>query len=265
MPKSTLDTTEPGLFAIFKGESGVGKSVAALSFPGIYVMDFDVKMPAIANKHFPGKDIAYDTFTDIFKVSEQLEAFKGNCPYETIIADSFTNLANLVIHSAGKIKGESVPQLLAKVTPRTNTIEMMGIDYYSAEDRFCTYFIEQLKTLWMQEGNPKHVIVLAHVVTVDSAPDLKTKVVTRTRSIVSKGKKVAAWLPSGFDNVFTFFIQQPDLGDISPKAHYIAKTQAFGEDSAKCAFSFPETVDFTEQTFYDQVKKYTSWERKESK
>ncbi len=259
MPQTTTNNqNQHGLFAIFKGESGEGKSVAALSFPNAYVFDFDFKMPSIAQKHFPEKEIHWDVFPDVFEVAKQIEVFHGHCPYETLIADSFTGLVNLTMHSAGKVKGESVPDLLSRFTMKDGkkTIEMLGIDYYNAEDRFCTYFIDQLKSLWARPGNPRHVIVTAHVVTVDSAPDLRTKIVTTTRSIVSKGRKTAAWLPTGFDNVYVFGRQMPGLTDIDQSVKRVVKTEAFGEDSAKCSFPFPETIEFTNKSFYDELCKY---------
>lgn len=258
MPQSTLNTQdEKGMLAIFKGESGEGKSVGALSFPNSYVFDFDRKMPSISKKHFPDKEVFFDTFEDIFQVDAQLEELFDYCPYETIIVDSITGLVNIVIDSVGKVKKESVPDLLKKQT-KGGTIEMMGIDYYSAEDRFCTYFIDRLKTLWAREGNPKHVLVTAHVVTVDSSPDLKTKLVTRTRSIVSKGKKFAAWLPTGFDNVYIFGRQLPDLGEIDDKVKRICKTEAFGEDSAKCSYPFPDIIDYTNKSLYEEFLKHSN-------
>lgn len=258
MPQSTKDSqNEKGLLAIFKGESGEGKSVAALSFPNAYVFDFDAKMPSIATKHFPEKEIFYDTFEDIFQIDQRLIEFSISCPYETIIVDSITGLVNIIMNSVGQVKQESVTDILSRTSSGKNkSIEMMGIDYYSAEDRFATYFIDKLKTLWAREGNPKHVIVIAHVVQVDSAPDLKTKVITRTRSIVSKGKKFAAWLPTGFDNVYIFGRQLPDMGEIDQSVKRIIKTEAFGEDSAKCSYFFPETIEFTNGSLYDKLKEF---------
>jgi hypothetical protein len=247
--------TEKGLLAIFKGDSGEGKSVAALSFPNAYVFDFDRKMPSIAQKHFPESETDFETFEDIFQIDQRLIKFSMSCPYETLIVDSITGLVNIVMDSVGNVKSESVTDILSRTSSGKNkSIEMMGIDYYSAEDRFCTYFIDKLKTLWARESNPKHVIVIAHVVTVDSAPNLKTKVITRTRSIVSKGKKFAAWLPTGFDNVYIFGRQLPDMGDINQSVKRIIKTESFGEDSAKCSYNFPETIDFTNGSLYEKLK-----------
>ena len=254
---STLDTTNNnGLLALFKGESGEGKSTGALSFPNAYVFDFDKKMPGISLKHFPDKETRWDTFKDIFEVEAKIQEFKTNCPYETLIADSFTALCNLCISSVGQIKGENVPDLLKRTQEtrgKNKQIEMIGIDYYSAEDRFATYFIEQLKLLFARPGNPKHVIVTAHVITTESAPDLKTKLVSRTRSIVSKGRKVAAWLPTEFDNLYHFSHIIPDLGELDQTPRRVCITEAFGEDSAKCTLPVPAWVDFTNASLYEQL------------
>jgi len=246
-----------GFFAIFKGESGSGKSVAAYSFPNPFVFDFDQKMPSIAEKHFPGKKIDYEMFDSVFDVANKLTEFQKDCPYETLIGDSFTALVTLTMSSVGKIKGESIAKVLA---PSSKSIDLMGIDYYNAEDRFATFFIEQLKKLWRQPGNPKHIILTAHVMTVESAPDLKTKIITRNRSIVTKGRKVAAWLPTEFDNMFMFGVEPPNLGDINQAPKRICITEAFGEDSAKCSYNFDTYIDFTKKSLFDELcKKVPSW------
>lgn len=260
MPQSTMDVPDnDGGFMLFKGDSGTGKSVGALSFPVSYVFDFDVKMPGIAKKHYPRKDIHYDRFNDIFEVTEKLNDLNKYCPYETLIADSFTALSNITISSIGQVKGETVPEMLNKVQITRNKnkqIEMMPIDYYGGEDRFCTFFIDQLKKLWMKPGNPKYVIVIAHVLTVESAPDLQTKIVTRTRSIVSKGRKVAAWLPSQFDDMYIFGYEQGNPfaseGNQDPKR--ICITESYGEDAAKCSLrGMPKSLDFTNDSLYDKM------------
>ena len=158
MPQSTKDSqNEKGLLAIFKGESGEGKSVAALSFPNAYVFDFDAKMPSIATKHFPEKEIFYDTFEDIFQIDQRLIEFSISCPYETIIVDSITGLVNIIMNSVGQVKQESVTDILSRTSSGKNkSIEMMGIDYYSSEDRFATYFIDKLKTLWAREYKARY-------------------------------------------------------------------------------------------------------------
>lgn len=258
MPQTTKGQykDEHGIFLLLKGDSGEGKSTAALSFPTSYVFDFDFKMPSISLKHFPDKEVHWDTFKNIFEINTQVEQLIYNCPYETIIVDSITGLVNICMNSVGEVKGEKVTDLLKKT--KGGAIEMMGIDYYSAEDRFCSYFVDRMKELWARPGNPKNVILIAHVVTVESSPDLKTKLVTRTRSIVSKGKKFAAYLPTGFDNVYLIGHENPGIDDIRQEVKRICVTSCFGEDSAKCSYNFPDKIDFTNGSLYEKLLKYNN-------
>lgn len=257
MSQSTLNKTQvnKGLFALFKGDSGSGKSVAALSFPSPYVFDFDFKMPSISMKHFPDKEVHWDTFSNIFEIDKQIAILLGSCPYETLIIDSITGLVNICMKSVGEVKGETVPNLLSKT--KGGAIEMMGIDYYSAEDRFCSYFIDKVKELWDKNGNPKNVIITAHVTTVESTEGIgKNKIITQTRSIVSKGKKFAAYLPTGFDNIYVFGHEMPALDDLDQSVKRVCITESFGMDSAKCSYRFPQRLNFTNGSLYDLLKQY---------
>lgn len=255
MPQTTenYQSNPKGFLGILKGESGEGKSTAAFSFPNSYVFDFDRKMPSIFLKHYAGSKIEWDTFKNIFEIQDKVSELEVSCPYETLIIDSITGLVNIVMDSVGQVKKESVPDILARVSGKNNTIEMMGIDYYSAEDRFCTWFIDQMKGFWAREGNPKHVIIIAHVVTVESAPDLKNKQITKTRSIVSKGRKFPAWLPTGFDDMYIVARELPDLGDIDQSTKRVIYTEAIGEDSAKCSYPIESRLNISEKSLYEHL------------
>lgn len=253
--------SEKGLFALFKGHSGSGKSVAALSFPDPYVFDFDRKMPAIALKHFPKKSIEFDHFEDMMAVSDQISAWlQGTpCPYETLIYDSITSFARLIMNSVGQIKGESTPQILRNVqTTRggNKQIEMLSIDYYNAEVRMIDWILTANKILWARPEWPKHIIFIAHIVTTESAPDLKTKIVTKTRSIMTAGRKAAAIVPQEFDEIYLF--GHKEEGGMAGETEYVkhfACTESVGEDDAKTAYKFDKYIDFTNASFYDLLQK----------
>lgn len=136
---------------------------------------------------------------------------------------------------------------------------MMSIDYYNGETNFIKlYWLDAIKALWSRAENPKHVLVSAHIVESESEPDLKTKIVTRTRTIVTAGKKVAAHIPTEFDEAYHFAHEQPDMGDVKPK--HVVLTSNFGEDFAKTAYNFPRKMDFTDKSFYDILCQYTDFE-----
>lgn len=268
MPSTqTFVKEDNGLFALWKGTSGGGKSTAAFSFPTPYVFDLDRKMPNIAMKHFPDKEIVWDTFTSVFKLVEKLDEFEKECPYETLILDSFTYLCQLVITSIDEVKGTNAAKLLNKLTKGKNgeagTVEALGMDYYGAESRFSEYVMDRLKTLHVRNGNPRHVIVTAHVVTVEGKPNPMDKnSVSVTRGIVSKGNKVGAWLPTGFDNEWVIGQSRPDLATAVIDRQCV--TAASGLDSAKCAYNLPEIIKFTGNSLeppnlYKELQRYTGW------
>ena len=263
---STLDeqhVIDPGIFAIFKGVPNTGKSTGALSFPNAYVIDSDCKMPTIARKHFPGKKIDWDTFDNIFLLSDKLNEFLNNgCPYETIIADSITGLSTTVLNTVGMTKGEDAIKLIKTMVTVSNKekhIDHMDWDYYRGSANFFErYFINVLRTLWAREGNPKHVILTAHVVDIEQS-NIQTGKVTKTRQIVTAGKKISAFIPTRFDETYHFGWQLPELGDNLTKPKNICITSSFGEDDARTAYPFPEKIDFTGKSLYEEMKKYTNW------
>lgn len=247
-----------GFLGILKGESGEGKSTAAFSFPNAYVFDFDKKMPAIYLKHFPNGRIHWDTFSLTDEIEDKITEFESLCPYETLIVDSITGMVNIIFDSVANVKGESVPKQIKKVTPK-NTIEMAGIDYYSAEDRWGTWFIDKLKALWAKPGNPKHIIIICHVVQWESSPNLKTGEVIINRSIVAKGRKFPAWLPTGFDNVYVVGRESTDGASLSLTPKRLIMTEGTVHDSAKCSYPIDRKLDITDpnkKSFFWYLKPY---------
>ena len=125
-----------------------------------------------------------------------------------------------------QIKGEEVPNLLIKLRDvvaksrgtkdQKTQIEMFGFDYYNFETKFIKHVMDVLQYLWSRDGNPKHVLLLAHVITVESAPDIKTKLVTKTRSIVTAGRAVGPYVMAQYNEVWHF-----------------CRRSEFGEDSSR--------------------------------
>lgn len=264
--------TDRGIFGLFKGDSGSGKSVGALSFcdpdndgtkPG-YVFDFDCKMPNIPLKHFPDKSIDYDTFTDVFQVQFKMDEFmRSGCPYETVIFDSLTALGILVFNTAGQQRNESAVQFLKNMQPpsvKNQDPNKMSIDYYNAQVNFIErYWLDTAKALWARPGNPKNVIIIAHVMTVESSPDLKTKMITKTRSVVTAGKAISAYIPTAFDDMWHFTYARNMEGNM----RRLALTDGIDDDSAKTSFRLPHAIDFTgtaplydDGNLYEKFRKY---------
>lgn len=257
---NTLDQVDPtnqkGIFALFKGASGAGKSVAALSFPKPYVFDYDRKMPAIAQKHFPKKSIEYDYYSNVFDVDNKLKGWlqKQDCPYETLIHDSITNLSALVIHQIGEVRSEDTMIILERMKKdqkKVNKIEFMDFDYYKGEMRMFDHILGLSKRLWAAPGNPKNIIFTAHIMTNEQT-NIMTKFTTVTRSIVCAGTKVAAFVPTQFDELYTFSTQESGgMDGQKSRIRRFVLTETEGPDDAKTAYSLDKSIEFTDKNFYN--------------
>lgn len=248
----------PGIFGMFQGTPSSRKSTAALSFPKPYVMDFDCKMPGVALKHFPDKDIHWDPQTDIIKAGERLESWWTNgCPYETIIVDSITACSTASLNTVGRLKQESVLKMLKNVKDnKTNSgksIEMMSFDYYNGETNFMNrYLTPMLQELYNRPGPPYHVIFLAHLL-VKEVTDIKGNT-TKTTSIVTAGQKVGIILPSVFNETYEFKPRKGALqGGGEPMYESICYTGPHEDVLNRTNYPFPYEINFTKKPFYDTL------------
>lgn len=247
-----------GLFALFKGDSGAGKTVGALSFPEPIILDHDRKMPAIARKHFPNRKFDWIQYESVLDYGDLIDRWKSEgCPYKTIICDSVTSLSASCLKTIDDLKGQNILNSMRSIKATKSggqMVELRGYDYYNAEDSFIKYYLDGLKTLWARPGNPQHVIMIAHVLTSEST-DIKTKTVTRTRRIVTAGKGIAAYIPAQFDDVFHFGVAHGDIlaDDDSAKVRHLCFTEAIGEDFAKTAYRLPYRLDYTGGSLYDLI------------
>ena len=265
MPQSTQSPTQSkGIFALLKGESGSGKSTGALSFgESIYVLDHDRKMPAIAQKHFPGKEIHYDTFDDVFQVGEALETLVNDCPYETIIGDSLTSLSYTALKTIDDVKGTNIIKMLHNLVATKGgkqQVELRGFDYYNGEDSFFKFYLDLLKHLWARDSYPKNVFLTAHVLTTEQTNIVKGTT-TVSRRIVTAGNRIAAYIPAQFDEVWHFGVRPPDLGMDSARPKHLVWTEAIGDDYAKTAYNLPGMIDFTNKSLYEIIKNEISNEQ----
>lgn len=248
-----------GIFALFKGDSGAGKTVGALSFPNPVVLDHDRKMPAIAEKHFPGKDIPYKQFTDVLQVGDLLETWLNQgCPFDTVIGDSLTTLSYSCLKTIDDLKGTNIMTKLRDLQQQgakkvgSKPIELRGFDYYNAEDNFLKYYIDSLKMLWQRPGRPHHVILTAHIMTSESE-NIKTKEITKMRRIVTAGQKIAAYIPAQFDECWHFATDHGDILSDTGRVKHFMVTEAIGEDYAKTAYNLPAKVDFTNGSLFQKI------------
>ena len=244
-----LDTR---FFCLFKGDPGSGKSIAAASYPGHkeksnigpYFMDNDGRMKSVVNYWRPkGREFHYDRFDSFLALNTRLEKFYTHePPYQTIVYDGITTGSDQIL--ADMISTRETDK---KKVKRAG-IEFLQIEDYGGESRGLQVIIDNLKAISFRWG--VNVIVTAHVLTIEST-DIKTRVTTTSRSLLTAGKKIAAKLPVHFDECYQFDVQT-DM-DVTAPPKYTVVTRNTGWDWAKTALPIPARIDFTNGSLYDII------------
>jgi hypothetical protein len=255
------------LFCMFKGDPGTGKTPAAASFPEPYIADVDGRIASVVNYWAPkGKEVHYDSMTNNYpKLCAKLEALIRYNPYQTVVIDSITTIARslhtLMFEARGagaqakdeyddKDKKKRVYMNAAKIPGKFEGIPVLEIDDYKTESTGLIQILDGCRVLW-NDGKGCNIIVIAHVVEVENR-DLKNRV-TRTRSIMTGGRKIAAEIPVYFNEAYHFY------NTVSGGFEII--TKADGEDWAKTALNLPQRIDFTDKNLYDEIDAYRRGEK----
>lgn len=199
MPQLNEMKASERLKLLLFGDSGVGKTIFATSFPTpIYVADFDQKISSAA-QFFKGQarlsEIDYDSYGAEGPNDYPVERFnmkmgqlrdmakKGDLKYKTIVVDSLTTF------------GDEAMRYLMKLSPGVKRMSVNGMNVPSMADygvarNFFKQFITQLISL------PANIIVTAHIeVTKDEA----TGEIMRTPMLAGKLK---GELPIYFEEVW---------------------------------------------------------------
>lgn len=238
------------IFALSKGDPGTGKTVASGSFPNPYFIDTDGRIRSLV-KMFPGKSIEYDTFSDFWQVCLKIEELNRKCDYETIVVSSLTSLANLAIEYSLKFRGAVGSEEASKKKDKggltRGNIPLTDVSDWGVEFRGLSRIVEGLKAL------PCHVILEAHVIAVERN-NLQTGSSTVSRRLMTGAKGIAAYLPTMFDEAYHFYVESDAFSNKPPK--FKVKTIHSGDDWAKTVLPLPPEIDWTNQNFYELLRKY---------
>lgn len=218
------------------GESGAGKTVNALSFPGpIWVADFDNKISSAA-AFYRGtpqiEQISYENYgpvddrgTSAENFNKKLAEFKStkNWP-RTIVIDSMTTLS------------DEVMRYLMRLNPAITRMRVQGVTMPSQQDYgVARLFFKQLITEIL--NFPCNVIFLAHI---QVEKDETTGEILRTPMMAGK---LARELNIYFEEVYRVFVKDGRyLAQTKSDSRYNCRTQIRG---------LPAEIPFT----YDEITK----------
>lgn len=243
MPMASQYRPEERIFALFCGRSGDGKSVAAASFARPLIdLDFDFRFGGIKAAMDQGiissEDVEYEQYSPILgwapvdKWLTQQKSFllQGQFKYKTIICDSITSLARLlVVTSHVEQKGRTI-----------GALRISGPGDFNFEQSGTHQVFDHLRSFRC------NVIATAHV--IDKYGKLDPSKEYSESGIV--GEKLSIRdnlgenLQTYFDNVFRFSREV-----ISNQVHYYVE---FASSLAKNTYGIPPgRYDITNKNFHD--------------
>jgi len=238
---------------LFVGPNGNGKTVAAASFPGpIMVWDFDGRVEPIKAFYPNRDDIEYwtigldeDTRPDVIGFTEwckRFEALQENCPYGTVIMDSYTAYSALAcFHQMGFRKPEDLKRT-------KGGLPIPDWDEFKGETGVMLQTLEIAKIL------PCHFICTAHPISKarttkqgGSTNEVLASMV-RASTLATYGWKTDSFLPNYFNEIYYFYTDV--TAHLATPNKYMVQTVSAGEIVGKTALGLPPTIEITGKPFY---------------
>jgi AAA domain len=234
-----------GLFACFKGEPGTRKSTSALSFPGKqFWASYDQKMNGLLipmkNWGIDPKNVEYEDYDAWEPFRDKLERLIVNCPYNDIIVDSVTSMADATVRGVVNTKSTD------KKGKRIAGIPVAGFEDFNAESSAISEMIALLKSI--RRSHHTNIILIAHVIQVDYKDAAGETHVSRT--LVTAAKKIAAKIPAYCDEVYHFNIKSGF--EVGKGGQYALLTEHTGQDFARTSLPLPKEIIFGNEPLYDK-------------
>jgi hypothetical protein len=231
------------LYSLFKGEPGLRKSGAALSYPKpIYFFDWDMKIDAlqmpVKNWGLNKSEIDYDTYKDWDGAKKKLEQLQVNCKYKTIVIDSITSMADASIRQTLKFKGGDGKKI--------GTIPVSGFDEFNAESAAIAEMIALTKDI--KDFHHVNVILIGHVIQKELKGTNGTTHMARI--LVTAGKNIAQKIPAFCSEIYHFNIVTGM--NVSVGGQYAIKTQHTGDDFARSSIGLEPEIIFGNDPLYDK-------------
>lgn len=241
MPKITDVVPEDKyLRALFTGDPSGGKSIAASSFPNVYVFDIDQRYKSMKNYWVPkGRtDIEYDIYgpDDFRKLDRKMDALIASCPYETVVLDTLTTYVSQILTAIREVKGAPGYKSSSGGEGRkvAGLFTIPDLEDYNAETSAIESTIAALSQI------KAHTIMICHLV-----PSFGSK---GLRIPWTAGKKSATLIPVKFNEIYNFELQK--AVDASKPPKYICRTVSDGVDFARTQLNLPREIDLTGKSLW---------------
>lgn len=246
---STMEDVDPrSLYTMMKGEPGLRKSTAAVSYPTPqFWFSWDRKMSSLLipmrNWGIDRKLIHYEDYNNWDAPKKRLDEFKLKCPYSTLVFDSVTSMADMTLRQTRSTKGGSGRKI--------GSIQVDDIEDFNAESAAINELIattKDIQSYWKTQGRHVNIILIAHVMEV-TYRNLNNPIQV-SRTIVTAGKRVAAKIPAYCGEVYHFGIEKGFVEGSG--GTYVAITENNGDDFARTALPLDKILKIGDKPLYKE-------------
>ena len=220
-----------------------GKTVGLTSFSGkIMVFDLDKRIDPVLKMRPERKNIFFEQYDSIdhYELFEQdVNRHLNDRSFNMYILDSITRLGDMVMTYSMKLRGVGEK---ARTGKSKGVIISPEVEDFGAESDGLKKIINAFL-----EVDHAHVFVTAHVLK-STAFDIVTNKETIHSTILTGGKKIAAKLPTLFNEIWSFS-HQAGLGPNDPGKFIMSTTPTTDVPNAGSALPIPTKIDFTMPKF----------------
>ena len=199
MPKSTADIVQgKNIRGAAVGKPKSGKTVNLCSFPGkIMVFDIDRRIDSVLKMHPTRKNIFFEQYSsDQYELLERdINVHGDDKSYGLYILDSMTSLSDMLITYSMKLRG--VGQA-ARTGKAKGVISLSEVEDFGAEAEGLKKVINALLSI-----DHAHVFITMHILKTTAWSITENKEIVMS-SILTGGKKVAAKIPTLFNEIWAF-------------------------------------------------------------
>jgi hypothetical protein len=201
------------------------------------------KLNLIERRHYTSKP------TDFEKLLRDIENLQDNCPYDTVIFDGLTMLGENLISYMISLRGGNQETKGKK----RGVLEIAGVEDFGGEARGMSQILQIVDIL------PCNFIMTAHFLVIENTNTMTGKT-TITKQLMTAGKKVAARIPVGFDEIY--FFEKRGGFVVSEPPRFKILTQGDEEMFAGTVLPLPREFDVTmnpndskDKCLYSQIQK----------
>lgn len=249
---SMESVTSDTLFTLLKGEPGLRKSTAALSYPTPqYWFNIDEKMEALRlpmkNWGIKPSDIEFDAYKDASSMINKMEQFQANCKYKTIIVDSITSSGDKINRQTMKMKSGTTNKSGGEKGMRIGGIPVNSIEDYKAEASFFMEMVALLKDI--SSYHKVNIVLIAHVIGARKPNDSEVSSTHMSRIIVTGGQIISAKIPAYCTEIYHFNVE-PNI-DTSKEGDYTCLTRHSGQDYARSSLPLDPKLTVNAKPLYE--------------